>query len=426
MRWRLALTALTATSLLAACGGGGDGLEADGGPAVSINFGPSTTQGPKDTAPPRTVNVLVDARADGIKAAFNSYFPNAVRLRPGDTVTFSSIFQGEPHSVTFGKLVDTGLPIALRQPPAAPEPPDLAKIPQLVPRGPGDAIQAAAQPCYLQAGDPPPTDPCPDGQQVQPVFNGTHTFYNSGFLQDGDVFKVKIADDTKPGVYRFFCNLHRAQMSGELTVAKAKTKGDTAADVAANGRKQLADVVKRLTPAYENLTRGVMPPFIPAAGSADVLVGSLDPAIPTAVLVDFGPSRVSVPVGGSVTWTMVGRHTVSFNSSEGLRLPINVEADGSVHVNAASLEPAGGPGPPPPPPGAAGPPTGPTTTTIPRAITPTVVDGGEWDGTGYRSSGFYISNVRNLLAYRLTFTKPGSYPYICLIHPEMKGAVNVG
>jgi plastocyanin len=30
-----------------------------------------------------------------------------------------------------------------------------------------------------------------------------------------------------------------------------------------------------------------------------------------------------------------------------------------------------------------------------------------------------------LFTYKVTFTKAGSFPYICVVHPDMKGIVNV-
>jgi hypothetical protein len=56
-----------------------------------------------------------------------------------------------------------------------------------------------------------------------------------------------------------------------------------------------------------------------------------------------------------------------------------------------------------------------------------VVDGGTWDGAGFRSSGFPICLGGDCppARFSLTFTKPGTYRYACLLHPAMIGTVVV-
>jgi plastocyanin len=48
------------------------------------------------------------------------------------------------------------------------------------------------------------------------------------------------------------------------------------------------------------------------------------------------------------------------------------------------------------------------------------VDAGRWDGSGFLSSGVQPGGT-----YTVTFTRPGTYPYACLIHPRMVGEVVV-
>ena len=81
------------------------------------------------------------------------------------------------------------------------------------------------------------------------------------------------------------------------------------------------------------------------------------------------------------------------------------------------MGPAGGPGV-----------TAPTATGPPPSGPPKlgkVTDGGKFDGTGFRSSGFVPPGPPPLLGYSLTFTKAGTYSYVCLIHPKMGGVVKV-
>ncbi|MBV9271022.1 MAG: hypothetical protein JO165_08010, partial [Candidatus Eremiobacteraeota bacterium] len=95
----------------------------------------------------------------------------------------------------------------------------------------------------------------------------------------------------------------------------------------------------------------------------------------------FYPSTITIDAGDSVTWTYPAGepHTVTFL----------------------------GPRSAPPPP------------TDPSVSVP--AGGNTYDGTTYTSSGFKLGGA----AYTLTFTKPGTYKYYCLIHGEMAGTVVV-
>jgi hypothetical protein len=55
-----------------------------------------------------------------------------------------------------------------------------------------------------------------------------------------------------------------------------------------------------------------------------------------------------------------------------------------------------------------------------------VIDGGSWDGVGFRSTGLVGSYPPVTVTLRQTFTTAGTYPYRCLFHPAMAGAVKVG
>ncbi len=50
--------------------------------------------------------------------------------------------------------------------------------------------------------------------------------------------------------------------------------------------------------------------------------------------------------------------------------------------------------------------------------------GSTYDGTGYLNSGLLMLGTPNT-SYSLTFTKPGDYQYICLVHTMMSGVVHV-
>jgi plastocyanin len=50
-----------------------------------------------------------------------------------------------------------------------------------------------------------------------------------------------------------------------------------------------------------------------------------------------------------------------------------------------------------------------------------------WNGKGFLNSGIFgNSNPPVIEGYQLTFTRAGKYRYICTVHDDMKGEVDVG
>ena len=375
----------------------------------------------------QTVTVQVDAKGDKFPISATAYFPKEMSVHAGDTVTFHAVFSGEPHTVTFGTLVDAGVPKL--SPTSQDEPAELKKIPRLIPNGPGDAIQAAAQPCFLASGDPPAADACTADQQKQPDFDGTQSYYNSGFLPEGADFPVKLSANIKPGTYNYFCTLHRGGMLGKITVVGADGKADSPDEATARGQKELSDSLAKLDGAYADLKKGVLQPFAPTAAPGNAIGGSGAQDVQNIAIDAFGPEPITVKAGDTVSWTILGPHTVTFGATEALRTFIAKAPDGAVHLNPDSFAPAGGAGqpqPPAPPPTEAGATTVAPTTVAGPPPKPIEIDGGTYDGTGLHNSGLVLSFPPQLFTYKLKFTKAGSYSYNCLIHPDMKGTVNVG
>ncbi|MDQ6928182.1 MAG: hypothetical protein M3159_05910 [Actinomycetota bacterium] len=394
---------------------------------------------------PTTAKVQVDGSTPAFNAAFTSYFPNEVKVHPGDTVSFNSVFRGEPHSVSFGTLVDQGLaaaaPHANDQNFDESSIPQLAAIPPMVPQGPGDANQVSAQPCFITSGNPPgPGDtPCPNHSATPPEFTGTESFFSSGFLPNGDTFNVKLASNIKPGTYSYFCTLHTTSMVGKVTVVAADTKVPTATENQAAADQQLQSKVQALQPAVDAAKNST--PDKAAAGVASEQVQDAEANI-------FAPQTASIPVGGTVNWTILGAHTISFNAPEDAKVIIAKAPDGSVHLNQKTGAPAGGgvPQPQSPPGGDQSGGSSSTTTAAssttttgaestttgaggggPGGLPPaTPVDGGSYNGSGFYSSGFYLSFPPNFNSYTMKFTKAGTYNYVCLVHPGMEGTVKVG
>jgi len=358
-----------------------------------------------------TVGVQVDAKSTAFAAAFTAYFPNEVKVHPGDTVQFTEVFTGEPHSVVLGTLVQNGLTAydtasAGKPPDSVDEStiPELAKIPDMLPDGPGDANQSTAQPCFLATGDPPGPGATACPKVAQPDFDGTQTVYSSGFLPDKATFDVKLASTIKPGTYRYMCALHRTSMQGKITVVAAGAAADTAATAKAAGDAAIQKSVAALQPVVTAANAAT-----PDKAAAGLGAETAQDALATV----FAPKDVSVPVGGSVTWTVFGPHTITFNATEALRTFISKAPDGAVHLNPQSFTPANSPGQP-------------EQQGEPKAGPPKVVDAGKFDGTGLKNTGIILSFPPQLTAFKVTFTKAGTYQVRCLIHPDMEGSVKVG
>jgi len=121
----------------------------------------------------------------------------------------------------------------------------------------------------------------------------------------------------------------------------------------------------------------------------------------------FLPGDVTVNVGDTVTWEIEGFHTVTF-PGPGAPPPFIVPA------------PAGGPSP---------------LMLNPDAVNP--AGGSTYDGTEMASSGNPAllggpppeggedAGPPPPAPYSLTFTKAGTFSYVCLVHPEMVGTVTV-
>ncbi len=382
--------------------------------------GPSGTV--TSTATPASGPTSYDVQFDNKTEAFNfqadAYYPNALKVHPGDTVRFTGLDRGVPHTVTFGTMVDAAVAALAKRPapapnaPPPPPPPELAKLPRLIlPGAPPVARQAAAQQCYLASGEPPadPKTPCTKDQQSQKDFDGTETFFNSGWVVPDQKFSLKLSDSIKPGTYGFICLLHLDLMTGQLMVVDKGQAADTQQQVKANADKQLSDHVAKLKPGVDASSKTT-------ADRAQAGVVAQDaPGVQATI---FAPKEISVPAGGSINWTIFGPHTISFNVPQDAVGALTKGADGTVSVNLKALGPTGGPGQPPPP--APGAPPGPPPTA------PIVIDAGSWDGKAFRNSGLIVSFPPVLFGYKLTFTQPGTYPFKCVIHVDMEGRVKVG
>ncbi|MDP9321187.1 MAG: hypothetical protein M3P16_08850, partial [Chloroflexota bacterium] len=268
-------------------------------------------------------------------------------MHPGDTVRFTAVDRGEPHTVTFGTLVEDALAAIAKIPKDAPPGPPPSAVLKVPPALAGqlpssiDLRQSAMQSCFLASGDPPARDACSKEQQRQPEFTGTSTFYNSGFIPGRAVFSVKLASTVKPGTYSFICLFHGPEMLGKLTVIEAGEKVASPDEVKAQATAQLDKLVQSLQPAV-----GQAKAAPPAGG---VIAGTGDPAVHEGFVSDFFPKTISVATGGTVTWQIVVGHTISFNAPSDAVDFVVKATDGSFHLNNKAVFPVSWPGQPLPP-----------------------------------------------------------------------------
>jgi len=380
-----------------------------------------------------TAGATYDVQIDGSTPAFNmaafAYFPNELRVHPGDTVRFTAVDRGEPHTVTLGTLVEDALAAIAKVPKDAPPGPPPSAALKIPPPFAGqlpssiDLRQSAMQSCFLASGDPPARDACSKEQQRQPEFSGNSSFYNSGFLPGRAVFSLKLASTIRPGTYSFICLFHGPGMLGKLTVVDVGEKVALPDEMKAQATAQLDKLVQSLQSTVAQAKAA------PPAGG--VIAGAFDPAVHDGFVSDFFPKTITVPTGGSLTWQISGGHTISFNAPSDAVDFVVKATDGSFHLNNKAIFPVGWPGQPlppgpgmDPPPGGPQPPLpGPTTGAPPPPLT---TDAGPWDGKGFRSSGLIFQQGPKPPTYKVTFVQPGTYSYKCLIHVDMEGTVKVG
>ena len=382
--------------------------------------------------------VLVDYNNPDFANIAIAYFPNVVNVHPGDTVHFKQAWNGEPHSVTMGALVDEGLGIVnpLLEKYGNSQPPQdvqdqfdkaFEHLPSMF--GDNDAVnQAAAQPCFLGSGTPPTDAKKPCAKRAQPDFTGKQPYYSSGFIpyagNNGNSFDVKLASDIKPGTYHYYCDFHGPEMQGRIVVKPkgATIPSQTAVDKAALNQadaltSRVKKALKQVATGPFDLIRGAdIAKFPVSDNQRTMLKGAYFAGYSTldsngVLASEFLPRSIHAKVGEKVTWVFVGTHTVSFDVPRYFPL-LTIDKNGTVREDKRAGTAGSGPH---------------FRGSYPDNAGDTyILDGGTWAGTGFHSSGLSVDSGDNqVVGYSLTFTKAGTYQYACLIHPKMVGTVIV-
>jgi plastocyanin len=301
--------------------------------------------------------------------------PSTIFVAQGDTIEWVNPYE-EIHTVTYVPNTErlTGFQIA-------------EEVPFIIPAGPAPLPGVAPPPGPPKlAINPRVAAPSP----VSGVANvdGT-TYLNSGVIARGGTFTATFP---RQGEYRFLCIVHPF-MEVRVHVLTPNTTVPTQAMIEAEAASQLAN----------QLAKGEASAAAARPGPREVLNA---PSVEFATVNRFIPPRIQVAVGESVTWrnpTPVP-HTITFNL------------------------PPGPPGAPPfliPEPQPGGPPL--------LVLAPSVLFPAgprSFDGTGYVNSGFIGTGQEAVggQTYSLTFTRAGTFAYVCVLHADqgMAGVVEVG
>jgi plastocyanin len=370
--------------------------------------------------------IQVDYHSDDFAGSFLGFFPRTVTVKPGMTLKFHQTWTGEPHSVTLGRLLDDNVKpirslindiIAGKKEVPEEDPPEYHKdfwenqMPSLFTEG--DALnQAAAKPCFVKTQAELPLDhkACAKAAQVQPAFNGKYAYYSSGFIPfegaRGNTFQVKLANDVPDGKYFFYCNVHFILMSGDITV-KRGAKVESQAALNRRGKAEADRLARPLKKEYDKELAGKGQYKGNLAGSGNEATQNV-----MGIINEFTPRTINTKVGEKVTWTFTGNHTISFNVPPYTPLFV-FNKKGELGVNQGLDKPKGGwPGAPE------------GHSDFENEAPPAIhLDAGEFDGSGGLKSSGVNFNAGD--TYAVTFTKAGTYPYACLIHPGMIGKVVV-
>ena len=313
---------------------------------------------------PQTYTAIVDGPSTlgAENLVYGTFFPKNLAVRPGDTVVFENRGSNDIHTVTLGVKSDR------------------SNAPALITKA-GQPNPAVFGPCY---SDQPagPTVTCKPGVTAAPEFTGSG-FWNSGQIlfasappaAGSKTATVKIGAGVAPGPYTVTCLLHPFMESTLTVVAtdaerRSPNQVTAAADQELGADKTQAGAISAPTP-------------VTSATGATVTASWGDKLV---AVNRFSPETVAVKTGQIVTWKIGSPympHTISFNP------PFKSPDE-------------------------------------PNAFLPAGAKAGSSFAGGVAHSGifgptpFFPGDT-----FSLKFTKAGTYPYLCLLHPGMAGTIQV-
>lgn len=362
------------------------------GVAVASAPLPGASKSAHGAAPqaPRTLTVLVDGGRD--ITVLDGFFPQNLRVRVGDTVTwkYNADVTGGRHTVTFTGGQFPGLKVPLPTGGAG------EVMPQRNIPVPGGAKgEAMRNPLILF-----PTRQ--DGASIE-SYDGT-TFVTSGEVskrpQKGtprrETFSLTF---TKPGIYRYVCLNHLPHMIGMIEVVSATaTDVPDQAQIDAQAKAEMDSLLAQIEKAKANAKTVRSQPGPNGTAIWYVQAGTFLLSELRGMDFDFHPKNLTVKAGDTVIWEAKAGHTVTFVPSPPIPEPLipKPQAEGMPQfiVNFKVNSPS--------------------------------VPGGTYDPTQYyNSANIGINQPR--VSWAMTFDKPGVYEYVCAFHHEMgmKGTITV-
>jgi plastocyanin len=317
---------------------------------------------------PTSAATKYTAYAGGGRAGISvdMFRPGTLIVNAGDSVEFMNPYE-EIHTVTYVVGAEPSDDwFALSE-----------EVPFIIPVGPPPAAGPPKLAINPQAATPVPTSGAA-------TIDGS-AFANSGIIGKGQSFTATFP---KEGSFKLICVLH-PMMEVNVQAIRSGATVPTQALIDAEAATSLAD----------QLAKGEASAAAAKPGPDQVIQA---PSVEFASVNRFIPPRLQIDVGDTVTWkndTFVP-HTITFN--------------------------AAGPSFLAPEPQPSGPPL---LVLDPKVLFP-VKSSQNFDGSGYVNSGFIGAGPEATggTSFSLTFTKAGTYSYICMLHADqgMAGVIEVG
>ena len=339
---------------------------------------------------PRTVTVLIGGGQD--TTVLDGYFPQHLRIRVGDTVTwkYNADTNGDRHTVTFNGGPFPGLKAPL---PAG---------------GAGEVMPQRNIPVPGGAKGETMRNPLilfPTRQPGAPeTYDGT-TFVTSGEVslrpRKGapriDSFSLTF---TKPGLYRYVCLNHHPHMIGMVEVLPANaTDVPDQVQIDAQAKAEMDSLLAQIEKAKEQAKTVRNKPGPNGTTIWYVEAGALLSSELRGMSFDFHPKNLTVKAGDTVIWEAKDTHTITFVPSPPIPEPLipKPQAEGM-----------------------------PLFVQNPKVTQP-VVPSGVYDPSQYYNSAQIGFKQQRGTSWAMTLDKPGVYEYVCALHHErgMKGTITV-
>lgn len=225
--------------------------------------------------------------------------------------------------------------------------------------------------------------------QPEPVYSGVG-YFNSGLPADPSQPFEWALTFTQPGTYEYACIIH-PNMKAQVTIVPTGTAVPSQEEVTAQGQRELAEY---LAAAQVQASQQQSTTQSTAEGTTLWVVPMDIPNNSHVAVYKYFPQFLTIEVGDTVRWinqALTEPHTVTFRGAA----PREREFV--------------------PQPQASGPPL---LVGNPRVIDP-VVPPQPWDGQSYAGSGIIGPGMPAGSEFQLTFSSPGTFPYVCVLHEDL-------